>query len=179
MSDFLSGLETFADLEGSIIRTTKIHKVLRAIIKLQSIPLDEEFHFKDRSMELLEKWNNTLSNEPATGDKDDDKDADKDGDKANETKPAATNGHGKAVEEQAEKADVGEAATPKEEQLEGKIDAMVEGEEEAEKPKRSEAAEPQKTAEEEKTDVPAVDSALAEEYKLRAAEGTENKESAA
>jgi len=54
------------ELEGSIIRTTKIHKVLRAIIKLSSIPRDEEFQFKKRSHDLLAIWNKILASEPET-----------------------------------------------------------------------------------------------------------------
>ncbi|KAI9765050.1 MAG: hypothetical protein M1840_007875 [Geoglossum simile] len=37
MGGYITKLEAFTDLEGSIIRTTKIHKV----IKLSSIPRDE------------------------------------------------------------------------------------------------------------------------------------------
>ena len=61
MSDFLAKLETFPDLEVSIIRATKINKVLKAILKLEAIPKEEEFKFKPRSHALLEKWNKTLS----------------------------------------------------------------------------------------------------------------------
>jgi hypothetical protein len=66
MCDLITRLETFTDLEGSIIRTTKIHKVLRAIIKLTSIPRDEEFQFKKRSHDLLAVWNKILASEPET-----------------------------------------------------------------------------------------------------------------
>lgn len=61
MSDFITMLENFVDLEGSIIRGTKINKVLKAILKLNSIPREEEFHFKDRSQALLDKWNKLLA----------------------------------------------------------------------------------------------------------------------
>ncbi|KAH0559452.1 hypothetical protein GP486_004033 [Trichoglossum hirsutum] len=64
MADLITKLENFADLEGSIIRVTKIHKVLRAIIKLSSIPRDDEFHFKKRSHNLLAVWNKILASEP-------------------------------------------------------------------------------------------------------------------
>ncbi|KAG8526937.1 uncharacterized protein KY384_008366 [Bacidia gigantensis] len=63
MSDFLSDLEALPDLEGSIIRTTKIHKVLKQMIKLENIPLEEEHKFKDRSAALLTIWNDTLSSD--------------------------------------------------------------------------------------------------------------------
>ncbi len=158
MSDFLSELETYPDLEGSIIRATKIHKVLKAMIKLHSIPLDEEYHFKKRSHELLDKWTYILSNDAgASGDKDDDAKP--------EDAVATTNGASKEIEEQAEKAEAGEAAAPEEankEGLEKKIGTTVEGEKEANMEKEPEV---EKTAKEEKTDGPAVDSAPAEEYK--------------
>ena len=72
MSEFLTELEGYPGLEGSIIRVTKIHKVLKQILKLSSIPLEEQYHFKDRSRDLLAKWNDTLNNDPAgAGDKED------------------------------------------------------------------------------------------------------------
>lgn len=61
MSDYVQMLENFKDLEVSIIRATKINKVLKAILKLDSIPKEEEFHFKDRSHALLEKWNKLMA----------------------------------------------------------------------------------------------------------------------
>ncbi|TRX93900.1 hypothetical protein FHL15_005282 [Xylaria flabelliformis] len=57
VSDFLGKLETFPDLDVSIIKATKINKVLKAILKLETIPKEEEFHFKPRSQTLLNKWN--------------------------------------------------------------------------------------------------------------------------
>ena len=169
MSDFLSELETYPDLEGSIIRTTKIHKVLRQMLKLPSIPLDEEFHFKARSVDLLAKWNETLSNDPNGGGA---------GDKDDEAKPEAsitaptTNGESsKEVEEQA---DDGEAAAPEEEneeKLEKKIGTTTEGEAQAGKPEEATATEQDKTAEEEKTDGPAIESAPEKEYKPPAVDG--------
>ncbi|KAK3675844.1 hypothetical protein LTR78_004485 [Recurvomyces mirabilis] len=63
MAEFLSQLETYADLEPAIIRTTKIHKVLKAIVKLSSIPRDEEFSFKKRSAAMLEVWNKKMESE--------------------------------------------------------------------------------------------------------------------
>ncbi|CAJ2501772.1 Uu.00g046250.m01.CDS01 [Anthostomella pinea] len=72
MSEFLAKLETFPDLEVSIIRATKINKVLKAILKLENIPKEEEFKFKPRSQALLDKWNFLLATDagaatPATG----------------------------------------------------------------------------------------------------------------
>ena len=166
MSDFLAELEEFPDLEGSIIRTTKIHKVLKAMIKLASIPLDEEFHFKSRSVDLLAKWNEILSNDAGVapvGDKDDEA---KGEDAAQDAAPT-TNGDSKMKEEQAAAAEAGEAAAPEEHTeaaLENKIGTTVEGEKEADG-SVNKASEPEKTAEEAITDAPAVDSNPAGEYK--------------
>ncbi|RMZ92696.1 hypothetical protein DV736_g25, partial [Chaetothyriales sp. CBS 134916] len=56
MSNFIKKLENYQDLEASIIRATKINKVLKALLKLNTIPKDEEFNFRKRSVELLSKW---------------------------------------------------------------------------------------------------------------------------
>lgn len=61
MSGFITMLENFDDLEVSIIRATKINKVLKAILKLDSVPKEEEFGFKKRSQTLLDKWNKLLA----------------------------------------------------------------------------------------------------------------------
>jgi len=66
MSEFISKLEGYADLEVSIIRLTKINKVLKAIIKLSSIPKEGEYKFKSRSQTLLDKWNKLLASDQAT-----------------------------------------------------------------------------------------------------------------
>jgi hypothetical protein len=60
MSEYVSILEKLKDLEVSIIRATKINKVLKAILKLETIPKEEEFKFKPRSQALLEKWNKLM-----------------------------------------------------------------------------------------------------------------------
>ncbi|KAK0946775.1 hypothetical protein LTS01_026038, partial [Friedmanniomyces endolithicus] len=71
MADFFAQLESFDALEPAIIRTTKIHKVLKAIVKLSSIPKDEEHGFKRRSAAMLENWNKRLDADgeaaPASG----------------------------------------------------------------------------------------------------------------
>lgn len=70
MSGYIQKLEEYEDLEVSIIRATKVNKVLKAIIKLNSIPKDEEFNFRKRSHDLLDSWNKLLgadSSETATG----------------------------------------------------------------------------------------------------------------
>ncbi|KAK0754177.1 hypothetical protein B0T18DRAFT_32121 [Schizothecium vesticola] len=65
MSDFVSTLESFSDLAVSIIRATKINKVLKAILKLDNIPKEDQFQFKARSQALLDKWNKLLAVEGA------------------------------------------------------------------------------------------------------------------
>ena len=60
MADFFSQLEAYENLEPSIIRATKVHKVLKAIVKLSSIPKDEQFNFKKRSAAMLEIWNKRM-----------------------------------------------------------------------------------------------------------------------
>ena len=66
MSEFVTKLEGYADLEVSIIRATKINKVLKAILKLNTIPKEDEFQFKPRSTALLDKWNKLLASEQGT-----------------------------------------------------------------------------------------------------------------
>lgn len=167
MSDFLSELEAYPDLEGSIIRATKIHKVLKAMIKLPSIPLDEEFDFRTRSHDLLAKWNEILSNDtnPAPA-----------AQKGEGSKPQAsvkTNGAIKGSKA-AKKAEAVEGAAPEEESndaLKKKIGTNIEGEEEAIKAGEADADEGvengsvnEKLDAEAKTDEPNIESAPAEGY---------------
>lgn len=63
MAEFFAQLEGYAELEPSIIRTTKIHKVLKAIVKLASVPKDDEYSFKKRSSAMLEIWNKRMESE--------------------------------------------------------------------------------------------------------------------
>ncbi|WPH02516.1 PWWP domain [Acrodontium crateriforme] len=63
MADFFTQLEAYENLEPAIIRTTKVHKVLKAIVKLTSVPKDQEFNFKKRSAALLENWNRRMESE--------------------------------------------------------------------------------------------------------------------
>ncbi|KAJ5156559.1 hypothetical protein N7492_009362 [Penicillium capsulatum] len=67
MGTYFDKLEKHADLEVSIIRSTKINKVLKMIVKLNSIPRDEEFNFRHRAMDVLSKWKNVLDNEAPSG----------------------------------------------------------------------------------------------------------------
>jgi hypothetical protein len=66
MAGLFSKLEKIEDLEVSIIRETKIHKVLRMIVKLATIPRDEEFQFRKRAVDILSKWKNVLESDRAT-----------------------------------------------------------------------------------------------------------------
>ena len=159
MSDFLGELESYPDLEGSIIRATKIHKVLKAMIKLPSIPLDEEFKFKTRSVELLAKWNEILSHDNSAGPSGDKEEEGKAEDAGPESAPT-TNGTSKVPKEQGDEAEDG-AVTASGKDTEAKVEdkelTSLEGDKEI--PEAEEAA----TADH--TDAPAIDSAPGEEYK--------------
>ena len=176
MSEFLQELEEYPDLEGSIIRVTKIHKVLKQILKLNVIPLESEFHFKDRSRDLLAKWNETLSNDPTgAGDKEDGKDADEpktpglpvaNGESSKAAASAATTEPAKT--EEVEKAAAPEKASAT--ALENKIGTSVEGAKEADVPQAEEKAQAStENAEEKKDDGPAVQTAPSAEFKPVAA----------
>ncbi|CAP86255.1 hypothetical protein E8E15_006807 [Penicillium rubens] len=71
MASYFDKLEKHSDLEVSIIRSTKINKVLKMIVKLNSIPRDEEFNFRHRAMAILSSWKNILdADTPGPADKD-------------------------------------------------------------------------------------------------------------
>lgn len=193
MSEFLGELEEYPDLEGSIIRVTKIHKVLKQILKLNSIPLEEEFHFKDRSRDLLAKWNETLANDPTgTGDKEDGKEAEEPktpgapaAAPAAATEPTTTNGEKSQPTENGNKEveKVEEAAAPETEsaaKLENKIGTTIEGAKEADVPKADEKAQEKvESAEEKKDDGPAVGTAPEAEFKPAPEGETATEETAA
>lgn len=63
MTKYLSELEAFGEIEVSIIRETKINKVLRAIIKLPSIPKEEQYRFRARSVDILQGWKTLLDSD--------------------------------------------------------------------------------------------------------------------
>ena len=161
MSEFISKLETYADLEVSIIRSTKINKVLKNIIKLASIPKDEEFNFKKRSHELLAKWNKILVDEPGAGPADD------------KDEPSATNGVAKsekneAEEKEKEKSEPRTTTEDDEKPVEGhKIGTGVEGAKEAEPSAALEdepSAAPEDIKHEMKTDEPDIENAPEKAY---------------
>ncbi|XP_014558455.1 hypothetical protein COCVIDRAFT_94412 [Bipolaris victoriae FI3] len=132
MSEYLKQLEAHADLEAEVIKKTKVHKVLRAIIKLESIPMEEEFAFKKRSTELLTKWNSVLASdtEPAgangvkneereksesaekTAEKSNEETAAKKDDAAPETTSKPTDAEGDVVMAEADKEDSKEVSAP-------------------------------------------------------------------
>lgn len=64
ISEYILQLEKFPNLDPATIRNTNIHKVLKVINKSTSIPLDDQFEIKQRSVRLLERWTELLSNEP-------------------------------------------------------------------------------------------------------------------
>ncbi|KAF1932440.1 uncharacterized protein M421DRAFT_54499 [Didymella exigua CBS 183.55] len=122
MADYLKQLEQHEDLEADIIKKTKVHKVLKAIIKLDNIPKEEVHSFKSRSTELLSKWNGAL----ATADRE----------SAEKTTPAATNG----VKADDEKSESAKADTPAVEKKEETTEEDREGLKE--EPKDETTAEP-------------------------------------
>ncbi|KAK4221249.1 hypothetical protein QBC38DRAFT_138505 [Podospora fimiseda] len=61
MSAYIEKLEGLPDLEVSIIRSTQIYKVLRAILNPDKIPREDEFCFKERCQSLLNTWNKLLT----------------------------------------------------------------------------------------------------------------------
>jgi len=85
MSGYIQTLEDYPELDVSIIRATKINKVLKAILKLNNIPKDGELKMKERSQALLEKWNKVLESAPAPA-------ATEGANGINGTKEAKTNG---------------------------------------------------------------------------------------
>lgn len=66
MAGFFTRLESHGEIEVSIIRETKIQKVLRAILKLSSIPKDEQYSFKKRAVDILSSWKNLLDSDVAS-----------------------------------------------------------------------------------------------------------------
>lgn len=65
MAAHLDQLEQYKELEVNIIRQTKIHKVLKAILKLDAdtIPRNKEFSFLERSKTLLSGWLGALESD--------------------------------------------------------------------------------------------------------------------
>lgn len=67
MNDYLKQLEDVKNLEAETIRKTKVHKVLKAILKIESIPKEDEYNFKTRCTALLTSWGKALAADESTG----------------------------------------------------------------------------------------------------------------
>jgi hypothetical protein len=67
MNDYLKQLEEVKNLEAETIRKTKVHKVLKAILKIESIPKEDEYNFKTRCTALLTSWGKALASDEPTG----------------------------------------------------------------------------------------------------------------
>lgn len=75
MAEYFDGLEAKKDIDTQIIKSTKIHKVLKNIIKLTDIPLDIKHKFKQRSKELLSHWSKMTGEDMGIGGAEDNVDA--------------------------------------------------------------------------------------------------------
>ncbi|ETN42900.1 uncharacterized protein HMPREF1541_02058 [Cyphellophora europaea CBS 101466] len=159
MSQYIKKLEDYEDLEVSIIRTTKINKVLKALIKLNTIPKDEEFAFRKRSVDLLSKWTKILGAEPQESE---DKETAKSTPATNgvhengagETEEAKKDEPAPAAEPEPEPADKTPATEQKEEPKPAEPDAAPATSEE--KPAEAAAPAPAPAVEEPKTEVSAA-----------------------
>ncbi|KAL1583840.1 hypothetical protein WHR41_07097 [Cladosporium halotolerans] len=162
MAEFFGQLEKYDNLEPSIIRTTKIHKVLKAIVKLASIPKDEEFGFKKRSADLLEIWNRRMESEG---------DAPK---PAADEKAPATNGEAAttaAASEEPTTGDAAEGAEKVEESAEKAADEIEENVDEKKDEPAEEKSEEKPSEDAPKADAPAEKTEPATEEKEEAADG--------
>lgn len=56
MATFFDALEKHQDIDGDVLKNTRVHKVLKGILKLGNIPSEDLYKFKERSTKLLEKW---------------------------------------------------------------------------------------------------------------------------
>ncbi|KAJ5566232.1 hypothetical protein N7535_007870 [Penicillium sp. DV-2018c] len=143
MAPYFDKLDKHADLEVSIIRSTKINKVLKMIVKLNSIPRDEEFNFRHRAMNILCNWKNVL-------------DADTPGSADKEEKPAV-NGESKSTKDDVDSPmpDAPEENAPEPEKEDGADTEM-----QAEKPAEAEEKPvEEKPVEEKPTEETAVEAA--------------------
>ncbi|CEJ57561.1 hypothetical protein PMG11_06250 [Penicillium brasilianum] len=132
MAGYFDKLEKHSDLEVSIIRSTKINKVLKMIVKLDTIPRDEEFHFRHRAMGILTSWKSVLETDaPAPSDK--------------EAKPTANGAH-----KDDDAADTPKVETEEEKETESKAandDTPMPDAEKADESERKESAEDEKAKE--------------------------------
>lgn len=119
---FLKVLEETGHIEAPILRETRIAKVLKGILRLDSIPLDEKLSFKSRCTKLLEQMNKTLDENPETSGESSKKDDSKAhtpaaADSKLEEKPEAKAVEAAAAEATAEESEAGAGAA-----VEGKKD---------------------------------------------------------
>lgn len=61
LSKLFSELESFENLEKSVLDYTKIHKVLRNTMKLSTIPGEFEYDLRERGLALIREYENTLA----------------------------------------------------------------------------------------------------------------------
>lgn len=139
MADFFSQLEAYDNLEPAIIRTTKIHKVLKAIVKLSSIPKDEDYQFKKRSSAMLEIWNRRMESDgdggaPKSAGLPEEKASETNGVKETSAAPAAETPMEveEAVKEGAEKADEPAKVEATADALDDKVEEAVPADEKKE-----------------------------------------------
>ncbi|KAL3465351.1 hypothetical protein BJX64DRAFT_63719 [Aspergillus heterothallicus] len=133
MASYLTKLEKIEDLEVSIIRETKIHKVLRMIIKLPNIPRDEEFQFRKRALDILSKWKNVLDSDRATPAQDKDEKPKANGVHKESSADTPAKGESKADKEEDSKLETPDQDEP-----------MPDADADAEKDKTEETSEPGK-----------------------------------
>lgn len=60
MDSYFTQLTEMGELEPTMIRNTKINKVLKAVLKLDNIPKNDQYKFTERSTALLADWNKAL-----------------------------------------------------------------------------------------------------------------------
>lgn len=141
MSDYLTKLEGFPDLETEIIRVTKINKVLKAMLKLDNIPKEEEFGFKPRSQVLLDKWTQLLAADdapPSAGPED------TNGVNGHKTENASVKEEVKSAVNGVKKADTEESEAPKKEAESDESKSEVKEAESTESATKEEKAGPKK-----------------------------------
>lgn len=56
MSKLFKQLEDNEKIEAAILRETKIHKVMKGIMRAENVPADGEFGFRRRAERLWEGW---------------------------------------------------------------------------------------------------------------------------
>lgn len=148
MNQQMKQLEQYLDLDAGIIKSTKINKVLKAILKLDEIPLESTYNFKDRSSHLLAAWAPALGLDPSTA-----------GAEPSAPKEPTTNGvtHEKSEPEGPVEVPKEEPATTKDEPEPAAAAEPVESAETAEtaEPPSTDANEPKTDADVSMTDPPA------------------------